>query len=307
MRRVTLIVLLMACSSLPALAGEGRKGKGDESAILASVKSYVAAYNRGDAKAVADHWSDRGEWISPAGERFRGRKAIEDALTAMFAEHKGVHLEVPSPSVRLVTADVAVEEGRARVVRPGAPPSESTYLAIHVKQEGAWKLDSVRETELPAAPSHFEQLQDLEWMIGDWIDQDEESTVQTSVTWAKNKNFILASFRVSVPGMDELEGTQVIGWDPAANTIRSWLFDSDGGFGEGTWTRKGDGWVVKMSTVLPEGGRASATNIYTRVDDDTYTWQSVGRQVDGKYLPNVEEVKVVRKPAVRSRKAEAKK
>ena len=29
--------------------------------------------------------------------------------------------------------------------------------------------------------------------------------------------------------------TQRIGWDPAAKQIRSWEFDSEGGFGEGTW------------------------------------------------------------------------
>lgn len=50
--------------------------------------------------------------------------------------------------------------------------------------------------------------------------------------------FCSCSFKVSVPSMDDLEGTQVIGWDPAAGTIRSWMFDSDGGFGEGTWSKK---------------------------------------------------------------------
>ena len=47
--------------------------------------------------------------------------------------------------------------------------------------------------------------------------------------------------------MDDLEGTQVIGWDPAAGTIRSWMFDSDGGFGEGTWSKKDNSWIVKFS------------------------------------------------------------
>ena len=66
--------------------------------------------------------------------------------------------------------------------------------------------------------------------------------------------------------MDDLEGTQVIGWDPAAGTIRSWMFDSDGGFGEGIWTKNDNTWIVKFSQVLPDGRKASATNIYTLVD-----------------------------------------
>jgi len=97
--------------------------------------------------------------------------------------------------------------------------------------------------------------------------------------------------------MDDLEGTQVIGWDAAAGTIRSWMFDSDGGFGEGTWSKKGDKWVVKFSQVLPDGRKASATNIYTLAGNDTFTWKSVGRKVGDEFLPNIDEVKMVRKPA----------
>ena len=51
-----------------------------EDAIRAKVDSYVAAYNRGDAKAVAAHWSDSGEWISPSGQRFQGKQAIEKEI-----------------------------------------------------------------------------------------------------------------------------------------------------------------------------------------------------------------------------------
>jgi hypothetical protein len=94
--------------------------------------------------------------------------------------------------------------------------------------------------------------------------------------------------------MDDLEGNQVIGWDPAAGTIRSWMFDSDGGFGEGVWTRKGESWVVKFSQVLSDGRTATATNVYTLIDDNSYKWKSVGRTVDGELQPNIEEVKIVR-------------
>jgi hypothetical protein len=81
------------------------------------------------------------------------------------------------------------------------------------------------------------------------------------------------------------------------------MFDSDGGFGEGTWSQKDNCWIVKFSQVLPDGRKASATNIYTLVDENTFTWQSIGRQVDGEFLPNIEPVKVVRKSAVEASKA----
>jgi uncharacterized protein (TIGR02246 family) len=270
---------------------------GDLEAIHAAVDSYVEAYNRGDAEAVARHWSEKGEWVSPLGERIVGREAIAKAMAVFFAAEKGAKIEVIDPKVRLITADAAIEEGTARVMEPGQPPSDSTYIAIHVKQEGKWKLDSVRETEIPAAESAESKLEQLDWMAGDWIDTSPDSTVETTVKWTKNKAFLTATFRISVPGMDDLEGTQVIGWDPTTETIRSWMFDSDGGFGEGTWKKHDNRWIVKFKQVLADGRKASSTNIYKFVDADHYTWQSIGREVDGQFAPNIEEVEVVRKGA----------
>ena len=79
----------------------------------------------------------------------------------------------------------------------------------------------------PVSP---EALDQLDWMIGTWTDGDENTTVRTVCEWAKNHTFITRSFKAFVDGKIDLEGTQVIGWDPAAGRIRSWVFDSDGGF-----------------------------------------------------------------------------
>jgi uncharacterized protein (TIGR02246 family) len=266
----------------------------DAAAIIQAIDSYVEAYNRGDARAVADHWSETGEWVSPSGRKVAGRAAIRAEMETMFDEQPGVTLSVDRPSLRFLAAGVAVEEGTVHVVRPNEDESDSTYVAIHVKRGGRWKLDSVRETSLPDAEPASADLGQLEWLVGRWSDQSPDSVVEANVVWTRNKKFLNWTFKLSVPGMDDLEGTQVIGWDPAAGTIRSWMFDSDGGFGGGTWTRGGNQWIVKFSQVLPDGRAASATNIYTRVNDDTYTWQSTNRAVDGQSLPDIEEVTVIR-------------
>lgn len=267
----------------------------DEEAIRAAVASYVEAYNRGDAKAVAAHWSESGEWISPTGRRFQGRQAIEKQLAILFAEGKGVRIEVLPPSIRIVSPDVAVEEGTVRVFRPKDLPSEATYLGIHTKKAGQWKLDSVHETLVPDAPSPSAHLQELAWLVGEWVHASSGVSAEIQVAWTKNKNFLSYAFKVSGAGEDDLEGIEVIGWDPAANTLRCWLFDSDGGFGEGVWSKKGKSWVVKFDQVLSDGRKAAATNIYTPVDGNTFTWRSVGRKLEGEFLPNIEDVKIVRK------------
>lgn len=269
----------------------------DEEAIRAVVQSYVEAYNRGDAQAVANHWSDSGEWVSPSGQRFQGKEAIAKEMKALFAENPGVRIEVINASVRMVSPDVALEEGTVRVVSPTWAPSDATYLAIHVKKDGQWKMDSVRETATPPGPLPDSPLQDLAWLVGEWIDTSPEGAGSATVAWTKNRTFLNYSFRVAISETDPLEGTQVVGWDPVAGTVRSWMFDSDGGFGEGTWTKKDNCWVVKFHQVLPDGRSASATNIYTRIDGNTFTWKSVGRNLDGEFLPNTDDVTMVRKTA----------
>lgn len=273
--------------------------KADEAEIRLAVSQYVTAFNAGDAKRLASLWSENGVHVlRDSGQEVKGRQAIEKMFAEMFAAEKGTKLSVEIDSLRFVTDSVAIEDGRATVIAPGSEPEETKYTAVHVKTKDGWRLDSVRETiqaSTAQAGSSYEQLKELEWMIGDWIDQSDESTVETSCRWSKNKSYMIRSFRVVAGGMDDLEGTQVVGWDAMNGQIRSWMFDSDGGFLEGNWTQKGASWIVKASGYLADGRRASSINTFTQVDENSFTWKAVGRQVDSEFLPNIEEVKVVRK------------
>ena len=58
-----------------------------------------------------------------------------------------------------------------------------------------------------------------------------------------------------------------LGWDPVSGKLRAWIFDSEGGYGEGTWHRDGDSWVLKTTGVTADGQTASGTSIYTFVSD----------------------------------------
>jgi hypothetical protein len=205
-----------------------------------------------------------------------------------------VHID----SVEFVSPNVAVEKGSAEITHAKAETEKSKYTAVHVRRDGKWLLDRVTEAEIPPPkPSNYEHLKELEWMIGSWIDQDNRATVQTDCEWCKNRNFMTRSFAAVVGDQVNLSGMQIVGWDPAAKQIRSWVFDSDGGFSQGKWTHKGNKWFVEQTGTLPDGGKSAATNIFTKVDDNSFTWQSTNRVVDGEIQPNVPEVLIVRKPA----------
>lgn len=299
MKQLQWMVALLAITAPTVFGADAKEADNQlseaETAIRAAIESYVAAFNKGDAKAVASHWSEQGEFVTPAGQRLRGRKQLEESFTAYFAETKDAKIELFDTSIRVASPNVALENGTARVVSPDAEPSVTVYKAIHVKTAEGWKIDSVREEE-PASPppSHYEQLKELEWMIGEWVDADENATIATSCRWSTNNNFLIRTFRVQVEDRIDFEGTQIIGWDPSAQTIRSWLFDSDGGFGAGRWSGGEGRWTVQSLNVLPDGRRASATAIHELVDENTVRFQTIGRQVDGELLPNIGPVTVVR-------------
>jgi uncharacterized protein (TIGR02246 family) len=295
-RRVMLTVALMAWGLASAVGAEADGQAADETAIRKAVESYVAAFNQGDAKALAAMWSREAVYTNPlSGEQVVGREAVEKQFAGIFAEAKGAKLEAKTESVQFVSPNVAVEHGTAKVTRSDQAPEESDYTAVYVKREGQWLLDRVTEEDVPApVPSHYEQLKELEWMIGKWVDQDDQATVVTECNWAKNNNFLTRSFTIQIRDRIDMAGMQIIGWDPAAKQIRSWVFDSDGGFGQATWKKKGNRWYIQQSGVLPDGRKSSAVNIITCVDNNTCTLQSVNRTLDGELLPNIAEVQITK-------------
>jgi hypothetical protein len=98
-------------------------------------------------------------------------------------------------------------------------------------------------------------------------------------------------------GLDRIDmsGMQIIGWDASAKTIRSWAFDSDGGFTEATWAYKQDRWFVRNKGILADGRSASGVNVIKPLNADSFTWQTIERTAGGELLPNVDEVRIVRK------------
>ncbi len=267
----------------------------DVKAIRLASADYVAAFNDRNAKKLAQFWSENGVYDVPdSNEQLKGRLAIEEMFKELFADDEEVEMNVTIDSIRLISSNVACEKGHAFVSHEGST-SASQYTAIYVKDGQRWLLDSIVDTNVDLSDSEQTPLAELEWMVGEWIDKSEDSTVETDVHWTANGKFLTRNFRVSAPGNQDFSGTQVIGWDPIRQQVRSWVFDSEGGFSNGSWKRKGENWVVESTGYLADGRTASSIQVYARVDDNRFTWQSFGREVDGERLPDIDEVQVVRK------------
>lgn len=294
-RKLALVPIVLCVCPLLRAEPPADTERADEASIRQAIASYVDAFNRGDAAAVAAHWAEDGEWISPDGNRFRGRQAIEKELTAYFDQRaQQQKLHVVDVTIRFLAPIVAIEEGTAVVERADQPEETTRYMAVHVKEDGRWKLESVRETIEPAPSPAYRHLEPLAWLIGTWGDNAGETRILLKCHWAKNHSFLVRSFKVEMPEAEPLEGTQVIGWDPVEKTVRSWLFDSVGSFAEATWKHKDDRWVIRSLQTLSTGEKASSINILTPIDENSFRWQSTGREVGGRVLPDLGPVTVVR-------------
>ncbi len=266
----------------------------DEKAIEQAIVGYVTAMNQGDAAGAAGHWSDTGVWIDPWGEEIVGAEAIQRHLTTMFANGNIPQIELLDVNVRFIAPNVATEEGNVVISRTGEVPRKTTYISVHVKTDKGWKLDSVRETVKPEL-SNYGYLQELEWMIGEWVDKEGDVTVETTCEWTKNQNYMLRTFRVINGDAVEMEGTQIVGWDAKQQQIRSWVFDSDGGFGHGTWKRDGSAWMVDSTFQTADGLQGSKVGHFTFINKDTFTYAATDQMLDGETLPDVGPFTISRK------------
>jgi uncharacterized protein (TIGR02246 family) len=280
---------------LTATAATAADPTPEEKALQKRAEDFVAAFNKGDAKAVAGFWTPEGDFIDQEGHQFKGRKAIEKLYTDLFGAEKGAKLALHPASMRVVKPDLAIEDGVTEVTAgDGSPPSVSRYTVVHVKQDGQWYLESVRESAgLP--PAHSEHLEELAWLVGDWEDEAQKgAALKATFSWDDGENFLVGSLVTAMKDIPVSGSTQWVGWDAAAKRIRSWNFVSSGGFSEGTWTKDGNKWTIDISATLPDGKKMTATNVITKVDKDHLTWQSSKRMVDGKPQPDIEPVKIKR-------------
>lgn len=278
---VALLGLLLGAQTLRA----------DEAAERASIaktaQAFVDAFHKGDAEAVAAFWAPNGDYIDVDGRVVQGRAAIAEDYKQLFAMHEGLKLRIDVGSVTFPTPDTAIEDGVTTVIPPdNSTPSRTRYTNLLVKSGGKWMLSSVRESHF-TPPGNSEHLRPLAWVIGEWAEvADGQRVGRVIFDWTPDGNYIVALRAVEVSGVILDNGTQRIGWDPATKVIRSWNFEADGGFGDGSWRQVGDTWVNTISAVLPSGSLMTSTTTVTVKDADTITVQSKEQVVDGKSLPD---------------------
>lgn len=272
----------------PALTAE-------QKAVDAVDRAYEAAFEKGDAKAIANLFTEDAEFTSEVGRVISGRAAIEAMSWASLQSNKGAKLAIDSGSARLLAPGVIVQKGSTAVTSKDGEMSGALFTAVLVEKDGKWKYSQVIET--PAADiTPQERLSELSWLVGDWREVDKAAglTIRSKYDWARGGNFLTRNVTVNRGEEVPIEGWQIIGWDPLEERIRSWTFDSEGGWSQGIWIRDGKRWLTREEGVTADGDRTTSDTTITRVGEDRLTWESFNRTLNGTPRPSLDKIEINR-------------
>lgn len=259
--------------------------------VIRPIELFVKSYNTRDLKGLAAAWTEKAEYVDEdSGERLLGKKTIVDDFSKVLGKGGEVRLEIDVVQIRKLGDSAAAIEGTTRLFKLKSVPARTKFLALLVRQDGAWLIDNVRESRLESDFPNAEQLEAFAWMNGAWKYVDGDIEVTMDCAEIANGNFRTNRFQAKKKGEIIQEGTQIIGWDAAKKQLRSWVFSGDGSFGEGVVEGDGDRWTARVVGTLPSGAKSSATQIVTRKDATHFTFQSSDRSVDTRVLPNVPEI-----------------
>ncbi len=263
----------------------------DRAAIRAAMDSFAKAFESRDAKSLAAHFTEQGEFQNVEGTTLQGQAALAQAFTKFFAKTPEVTAQVKPESLRFLSSQAAIEEGVVTVQRgPTELATNAYYTAFVVSENGTWRLAQLTEAPASDEPSMVE----LSWLVGQWKSiVDDGVEIETTYRWDPGKKFIVMQFKRKDANLD-VSGTQIIGLDPATGRIHSWTFEATGGIGEADWIRDDEHWLLDASGTLADGRTLVETNILRRIDDDTLTWQSTDRMLDDVELDDSAPIKVQR-------------
>jgi uncharacterized protein (TIGR02246 family) len=289
--------IMTAALALVVIAvGLGQTRAEDEKrAIQAAVDAYTAAFNKRNLDSLLAYFAADADYLDQEGKQHTGKADLADFFKRSLDDLKGQKLKTTITSLHFVRPDVAIADGKVDFTAPDGASDSGRFTAVWTKTDGKWLLSSVHDLpEPPAASEDAAQLQQLGWLVGDWTHEDPTFSVQVSGRWTLNKRFLLVEYIAKGKGNDDLTVMQYFGWDPVDGVIRAWFFDSRGGYGGGDWVRDGNTWSANWDGVLSDGRTASSVSSLRYINDKSFVFRSVDREIDGLPVDDVE-AKFVRK------------
>lgn len=262
-----------------------------ESPAAGVARAYQDAFNAGSADKVAALHTKDAEWVDSDGNVYSGRDAIRAVLAKAFAAAPGRTIGFAAERFRPLAEGVIVETGSASVAAPDGGESVSAYTTVYAKEDGEWRIAQITETAPVVEPSPASELAALGWLEGKWRGENAKRPVALEISPAQNGNFLTIKYAFGENG-DEGTSTEVVGYDAAEDRVRSWTFDSGGGFSEASWQPDGGNWLLVSKSVNPDGTRGSSQlEIRPAADGRSFTVEGYNRESGGVPMPKLGPIK----------------
>jgi uncharacterized protein (TIGR02246 family) len=124
----------------------------EEAALRAVVQKYVDARERMDAKAVEQLFTADADQLVSSGEWRKGRDAVVRG-SIENSRNTGGKRTITVASVRVLSADVAIADGRYEMTGLAGGATRSMWTTFVLKKMGKeWRIAAIRNM-LPAAPA----------------------------------------------------------------------------------------------------------------------------------------------------------
>ena len=285
------LVGLALCGLAPYLAAaqQPQTRGGGEKEIRAADDAFATAFNKGDLDTLRGFWADDADYVDDTGAEHKGKAAIAEMMKQNAAQYKGYTMKINVASVHFPRPDVAIDEGSVTLTSTDGNSDSNRYLSVWVKNGDRWQLSNVHDLSASDKPdAAAEPLEQFSWLVGQWSSTGENVTVNLKCRWALDKQYLVSEYDVRRAGGESKEVVQWMGWDPASEQIRSWVFDSDGGNGQAVWDRDGNTWTSQSEGVLRDGKTGTSVNSIQFVDDSHFVWTSKRREIDDMPVPDVE-------------------
>jgi len=157
-RRLLPVLLVTALSLVGA---DFTPNPADEAAVRKVIEDFAGAWNRHDAKAMAELHTEDVNFINVFGNWGKSRKGLEEYLGY---SHRGPFaqsiMKVRTEQVRFLAPNVAVVHGTMELLN--SPPEtlgEAHSIRVLVKQSGKWLISSFQNTFI-RVPKTFSRPQD---------------------------------------------------------------------------------------------------------------------------------------------------
>jgi uncharacterized protein (TIGR02246 family) len=146
------LAILCFIVSVATSVGQDNAVRTDEAAIREVVSKYVDARERIDPKAVEELFTSDADQLVSSGEWRRGRDAVVRG-TMESSSRTGGKRTITVESLRLVTPDVAIADGRYELTGLAGGATRSMWTTLVLKRtDKGWRISAIRNM-LPSAPA----------------------------------------------------------------------------------------------------------------------------------------------------------